>query len=127
MGLYASANKPAPALQEILQNPRAYANQRVRLYVETLVDSVTSDGFLLRQGSATIRVRGSAVEVRRGEFVSIVGTFRPQMFVELEEIYVARNRRVKMAVSVAGVAFVLLLMPGFLRWRHARLELTSDA
>ena len=125
--LYAHNHPPVQTLQEILQNQQQFTGRHIELYVETIADSVASDGFLLRQGQATIWVRGRPSDLEPRDFVTVDGVLQPDGSLALRRIYVAKRRRWKMAISVLALIWIAFDLAKNLRVGVSGVEIRNDA
>lgn len=115
-GLYA----PGPTLDECLADPAAFDGAVVYAPRESVVGSVTNDGFILKWAGREFPVRGVARNARPGHYVGVRGIFRSDGFIEAEAIHVGRFRRLKIAMSVVGACVMFALFLRGYTWDRAQ-------
>jgi hypothetical protein len=117
---YGGFHSPGPTLEQCLADPVAWNGAEVYSPHESVIGRVTEKGFVLRWDGRGIEVRGTARHLTPGTYVGVRGIFRREGYIEAEAIHVGRFRRLKMAVSVAGVAIVFALLRKRFKWDRER-------
>lgn len=125
--LYAHFHPPVQTLEYVLQHQQQYTGKRLEFYVETIADSMASDGFELRQGRATIWVQGRPPDLESRDFVTVDGVLQPDGSLTLGCIYVAKRRRWKMAVSVIALVWIAFDLKRNLRLGAGGVEVRNNA
>ena len=114
---YGKENDPTITLQMCLKEPRRYDNAIIEVGTEATVDSLTKDGFILKQMGKKIKVVGSDKDLKTGEYISLLAVFHNEGWLELKKIHVAKNRRLKILTSLLPVLLVFYFF-----FRHYRFH-----
>jgi hypothetical protein len=117
LGICAERTRPYPSLAEILASPEKYDGALIGLTIECKVEEVRAGGFILRQMGARMFVRTPEEDVRSGQDVAVEGIYHAPGTVVVTRMRVARERRLKMAISVVPVIVVVVL-----GWRSVGFE-----
>lgn len=108
--VYAGLRHPGRTLDDCLAQPAAHDGEIVYTPHESIIGDVVDGGFLLRWSGREIPVRGAFQALPRGAYVQVRGVFHREGYVEAIAVHVGRDRRLKIAVSIAGAAIALYLV-----------------
>lgn len=107
LAAYGYMNYPGLTLPMCLDNPGEYDGREVSLGTETRVEEILPGGFRVRQWGRYIRVEGDPQDAEVGDFVQLLAVFHREGFLELKRLYVAKNQRKKILVSILPALLVL--------------------
>jgi hypothetical protein len=129
LGLYATYHPADPQLFDLGSDLSAHVGMFVQLYVETSVKSVRPDGFRLRQGDATIWVRGVVPELAPGNYAAVEGVIQADGSLLPSRIETARPqpRWFRKWISVLALVVVAMALGRTLRLRRDGLEIRERA
>ena len=122
LGLYSRESAPVVTVSEIKETPELYVGKSIEIYVGAIVDEIEPNRFCIKQYSDSLWVQGSISPEALGENVSFDGVFQADSTVRLNQIHIAKYRRVKMVVSLVGLGFVATLLFAALRWTKNGFE-----
>lgn len=122
---YGYRNNPSVGLQVCLDNPLGYDGREIGVGTEATVVRRLTDGFIVKELGRTIRVEGNPQEASPGDFVRMRGVFHKEGYLELKQLYVAKQRRLKILISIVPVLFVLVLFFRTYRFDWRRLLFTE--
>ncbi|MGQ9560087.1 MAG: hypothetical protein ACUVWA_06210 [Candidatus Oleimicrobiaceae bacterium] len=112
---------PEIRLADCLHDPARYDGALITVGTEATVERVLPDGFLVRQMGRVVRVIGDAGNARPGDFVRFRARFHREGHLTLEQLYVAKRRRAKVAVSILPALLVVALVIKTYRFDPHRL------
>ena len=92
-----------------LKEPERYDGTVISVGTEATVAETLPNGFILQQMGRRIPVYGTVPDVAENEFVNILARFHQEGFLELEKIYIAKYRRLKIIASILPVFLVVFL------------------
>ncbi len=125
--IYAACTPPVFTIAEVHQTPEKFVGEKVEFYVETIVDSVGENGFRIRQNDEIMWVQGKLSQSFVSDFISLDGVFQADSTLQLGSFRIAKNRRLKITVSIIGAAAAVLFLVGALRLGKNALEIDEDA
>ncbi|MEJ2561767.1 MAG: hypothetical protein P8Z42_03670 [Anaerolineales bacterium] len=108
--IYAGLYPPVLTLDDCLAQPAAHDGEVIYTPHESTIGDIVDGGFLLRWGGREIPVRGARPDLPSGTYIMVKGVFHKEGYIEALTIHVGRYRRLKMLVSIAGVAIVFYLL-----------------
>jgi len=108
--IYAGLYPPFRTLDDCLAQPAACDGEIIYSPHESTIGDIVDGGFLLRWGDQEIPVQGVCPNLSQGTYVLVKGVFHKEGYIEALVIHVGRYRRLKMLVSIVGVAIVFYLM-----------------
>ena len=108
-----------------LNDPLRYEGQEIGVGTEATVVEILPDGFLLREMGQTIRVEGDPQNASPGDLVRLRAVFHRQGYLELRHLYVAKGRRLKIALSIVPALLVLFLVLRAYRFDWKRMLFTE--
>ncbi len=127
--VYAGLNPRDPQLFQVLKDPSAYVGKTIQLYVETRIEKITADGFLLSQGDVTLRVRGTFDGLVVGNQVGVSGVYQQDGSLLASDMGSAdpTPREFRKWISVLGLLIVGVCLLANLRWTRDGVEMRSHA
>ena len=116
--LYGNSHFPAITLQMCLENPARYDGTSITVGNEATVHKVTNDGFIIKQQGQLIPVKSARIKgLRPGVFINFSAVFHKPGWLQAGEVYVMKQRRIKIWVSVIPVIMIVILF-----FRHFRFD-----
>jgi len=98
--VYGFLYHPGVTLSDCLASPNQYDGAIIEVGNEAKVEKVFHDGFIIRQLGRSVRVAGTTSDVKPGEFVLLLARFHKPSSLEAIRIRIAKNRRMKIWLSV---------------------------
>lgn len=127
--LHAARNPRDPQLFQIFEDPAAFVGKTVQLYVESRIEKITPEGFVLRQSDSTITVLGEFSDLIPGNQVSVKGVFQSDGTLRGDEVSSAdpTPREFRKWISVLGLMIIGVALVRNLRLSRLGLEMRADA
>ena len=105
--LYSYRNPPTHTLDRCLEQPALCDHQPLSTSAGSTVETVDANGFWLRSDSHHIWVEGDSSQVHPGDTVFLEAVFHQEGYLELQQIYVSRYRKVRIWVSLLAIVWVI--------------------
>ncbi len=111
---------PTVTLRMCLNNPLKYDGREIAVRTEAKVEKLMPDGFLVMEAGHTIRVKGNPQNASLGDYVRMRAVFHKEGYLELKRFFVAKEKPLKIVVSIfpALLVFFLLLRTYRFDWRR---------
>ena len=113
--------RPKMTLKMCLDDPLRYDGKEIGVWAESKVVELLPDGFLVKEMSYTIRVVGDPQNASPGDYVRMRAVFHKEGYLELKRLYVAKEKRLKIVVSIVPVLLVLFLLFKTYRFDWSRM------
>lgn len=124
LSFYSAHFHPWIELKDCLQNPQKYDGQLVTSYKEPMIGEIYPDGFQLIQKQVTsIRVYSDTTGLSTGEYVGIRAVFHKEGYLVATNLKIARNRRVKIWISVIPVLIICSFLTYYYRLNIKTLQI----
>ena len=107
LSIYGKISNPQIILSMCLEEPDRYNGAIITVGAEATVAQMLPNGFILQQMARRIPVYGNVPEVAENEFVNIVARFHKEGYLELQQLYVAKGRRFKIAASILPALLIV--------------------
>lgn len=104
---YGDMHNPAVTLPMCLANPGKYDGTLVEIGTEVIVRQISQDGFVIHQLGVVLPVMGDPAGLKVGDFVVLTAIFKAPNQLRMLELYAAKGRRWKIAVSLVPAIFIL--------------------
>ncbi|MBN1997698.1 hypothetical protein JW935_09110 [candidate division KSB1 bacterium] len=121
--IYGKVKNPAVTLQMCLNNPQKYDGCEIKVGGEAKVAELTRDGFTIVQMGRKVPVKGCVPNLKPNEFVNMWVIFHKDGWLELQEIYVAVQRRSKIYLSVLPVLLITGLFLYYFKFNLRQIEI----
>lgn len=108
--VYSRMTYPHLTLSMCLHSPDKFDGRLISVTNEITVSRITNDGFMIDHEGKDFLVRGTTKDLHKGEYITIKGIFHKEGWLELKDIHIANNRRLKIYLSMLPV---LLIAIGF--------------
>jgi len=118
--LYSALENPEISLSECLADPERYEGVLLQHFHEATVQALVPGGFIMRVGDHRIRVVAPKASVAVGDFVTLRAIFHKENYLEALQVYAAKGRRWKIALSVLPVLVVAGLFGRYFRFDRRR-------
>lgn len=109
LSVYGKMTFPYVTLRDCLRDPQRFDGTKVAVATETVVHGFIDGGFTIQQMGRIVPVIGDTTGIQVGEFIHLTAIFRQPGVLELQKAYVAKYRRLKIAVSLFSAVAVLVL------------------
>jgi hypothetical protein len=112
---YGKLFNPAVTLEMCLEDPERFDGKLIGVGMEATVVELLSEGFIIREMGKTIKVIGTAEDIKPGDYITISAVFHKEGWLDLKASYVATYRRLKMVVSLFPA--LLIIASFFIKYR----------
>jgi hypothetical protein len=107
--VWAHHNPPFPSIVQCLADPSGHDGAVVSTGSGGAVEAIEKSGFRIARKSGKVLVRGRAEGIKKGDFVFLEAVFHKEGYFELKRIYNSRYRHLRIAASLAGLLWVILI------------------
>jgi hypothetical protein len=112
---------PEITLADCLKDAERHDGAMITVGTEATVAQLLPDGFVVRQMGRLLRVVGNPAAARVGDFVRLRAQFHKEGYLTLERLYVAKKRRVKVAISLLPAILIVAMVAHTYRFDRRRL------
>jgi hypothetical protein len=97
---YGKNFNPAITLSQCMKDPQHFDKSRIEIGTETTISRLAKDGFYIRQMNRELWVKGDPKGLTEGSFISLIAIFHAPGWLEMQKVYQADRRRMKIVLSL---------------------------